>query len=108
MDINQYDKDNLRNLLIDYIACARFIKDNYEIDKKQRKTINNQARLANMYIKKLSKISALESAAEEMMDITKLNLQEHSKLCEEFNGYANRSDDISTIKYKATCTHYPK
>jgi len=54
MDIKQYDKDNLRNLLIDYIAYARFIKKNYEIDKKQRKIINNQVRIVNMYIKKMS------------------------------------------------------
>ena len=54
MDIKQYDRDNLCNILIDYIACARFIKDNYEIDRNQRKVINNQVRLANMYIKKLS------------------------------------------------------
>ena len=57
MDIKQYDRDNLRNILIDYIACARFIKENYEIDKKQRKTISNQVRLANMYVKKLSQTS---------------------------------------------------
>lgn len=65
MDINQYDKDNLRNLLIDYIACARFIKENYELDKNQRKTINHQVRLANMYIKKMSasdKISDTQQA----------------------------------------------
>ena len=54
MDIKQYDRDNLCNILIDYIACARFIKDNYEIDRNQRTVINNQVRLANMYIKKLS------------------------------------------------------
>ena len=58
MDIKQYDRDNLCNILIDYIACARFIKDNYEIDRNQRKVINNQVRLSNMYIKKMSSASA--------------------------------------------------
>lgn len=57
MDIKQCDKNNLRKLLIDYIACARFIKENYAVDKKQRKTINNQVRMANMYIKKMSSVN---------------------------------------------------
>lgn len=92
MDIKQYDKDNLRNLLIDYIACARFIKENYEIDKKQRKTINNQVRMANMYIKKMSQKSVLESSGDQVLDMTKLNLQEHSKLCKEFNGYMRKHE----------------
>lgn len=78
MDINQYDRDNLRNILNDYIACARFIKDNYEIDKKQRKTINNQVRMANMYIKKLS-IPSSNIMPIEALDIMKENSLEFAE-----------------------------
>jgi len=89
MDIKQYDKDNLRNILIDYIACARFIKDNYKIDRSQRKVINNQVRLANMYIKKLlgsDKISEMPQAVKIEIVDTQM-----------------RSDDIVSMKYKSSC-----